>query len=121
PADAVMHDWWLSLVASAFGRLVFVPQALVEYRQHGRNTLGAREHKKASLNLLTFKKLFQLKQNPEAQKLFEDAAAQARAFEVRFDGALADTDRRVLQDVQRMPALGLWSQRLLFRKLRAGS
>jgi len=119
PADAVMHDWWLSLVASAFGRLVFVPQALVEYRQHGRNTLGAREHKKASLNLLTFKKLFQLKQNPEAQKLFEDAAAQARAFEVRFETELDQKDRGIVADVKRLPQLGLWQQRLLFRKLRS--
>jgi len=119
PADAVMHDWWLSLVASAFGRLVFVPQALVEYRQHGRNTLGAREHKKASLNLLTFKKLFQLKQNPEAQKLFEQAAAQARAFEARFETELDQKDRGIVADVKRMPQLRLWQQRLLFRKLRS--
>ena len=120
PADAVMHDWWLSLVASAFGRLVFVPRPLVEYRQHGRNTLGAREHKKAALNLQTFIKLFQIRKSAAAQKLFEEAAAQAQAFEKRFDAELDQNNRNIIADVKRMPQLGLWQQRLLFRKLRAG-
>ena len=46
PAGAVMHDWWLALVASAFGHLDYIDEALVEYRQHGRNTIGAREYQK---------------------------------------------------------------------------
>lgn len=41
PAEAVMHDWWLALAASAFGRIVYIDQPLVDYRQHGSNTLGA--------------------------------------------------------------------------------
>ena len=39
---AVMHDWWLALCAAYFGRLEFVPRPLVKYRQHGRNTIGAK-------------------------------------------------------------------------------
>jgi len=42
PAGAIMHDWWLALVCSATGRIVALPEALVEYRQHGANTLGAK-------------------------------------------------------------------------------
>lgn len=42
PQDARMHDWWLALVAAAFGRVGYLPEALVLYRQHGTNTLGAR-------------------------------------------------------------------------------
>ncbi|MES3007322.1 MAG: glycosyltransferase family 2 protein [Pseudomonadota bacterium] len=46
PTEAVMHDWWLALVASAFGHIDYIDEALVEYRQHGRNTIGAREYQK---------------------------------------------------------------------------
>ncbi len=46
PPEAVMHDWWLALVASAFGHIDYIDEALVEYRQHGRNTIGAREYQK---------------------------------------------------------------------------
>jgi glycosyltransferase involved in cell wall biosynthesis len=41
PSEALMHDWWLALVASAFGRLEAVPDQTVLYRQHSRNRLGA--------------------------------------------------------------------------------
>ena len=40
--QAVMHDWWLALFAGYFGRLAFVPDKLVKYRQHGENTIGAK-------------------------------------------------------------------------------
>lgn len=41
PAEALMHDWWLALVASAFGQIALVDQPGVLYRQHGANVLGA--------------------------------------------------------------------------------
>lgn len=117
PPEAVMHDWWLSLVASAFGRLIFLPTALVDYRQHGRNTLGAREHKNPSLSWQTLAKLFQLRPTTQAQMLFQQAAAQAAAFESTFDDQLAASDRRAIRDVKLLPQLGLWQQRILFRRL----
>lgn len=40
--DAVpMHDWWLALLAAAAGRVVWLPDSLVDYRQHGGNSVGA--------------------------------------------------------------------------------
>lgn len=43
PSDAVvMHDWWLALLAAACGRTAFLPEPTVDYRQHGANTVGAR-------------------------------------------------------------------------------
>lgn len=43
PDSAFMHDYWLSLIASATGRIVPVRRSLIKYRQHGRNTLGAKK------------------------------------------------------------------------------
>ena len=40
--DAIMHDWWLALFAGFYGRLHFMPQSLVNYRQHGNNVIGAK-------------------------------------------------------------------------------
>jgi glycosyltransferase involved in cell wall biosynthesis len=39
--EMLMHDWWLYLVSSAFGRIEFDPQPSVLYRQHGDNAIGA--------------------------------------------------------------------------------
>ena len=42
-ADAsrmLMHDWWLYLVATAFGEVVYDPVASILYRQHSHNVAG---------------------------------------------------------------------------------
>lgn len=44
PGYCDMHDWWLSLVGAAFGRVEPVPSATISYRQHGSNTVGAKEY-----------------------------------------------------------------------------
>lgn len=40
--DILMHDWYLALLATAFGKLVYVDQPMELYRQHAENVLGAR-------------------------------------------------------------------------------
>jgi glycosyltransferase involved in cell wall biosynthesis len=35
PPEAIMHDWWVALLASAQGHAAFVREPLVLYRQHG--------------------------------------------------------------------------------------
>lgn len=44
PAAALLHDYWLALVAAAAGRIAIVREPLVAYRQHARNVVGAREY-----------------------------------------------------------------------------
>lgn len=44
PLDAIMHDWWIALVASFFGKMAFIPQSTILYRQHGRNDTGAKKY-----------------------------------------------------------------------------
>ena len=41
PEGAVMHDFWLGLVAAAFGVLCPLHEATVRYRQHQGNAIGA--------------------------------------------------------------------------------
>ena len=41
PDAAICHDWYLALIAAAFGSIVFLPDSLVDYRQHKENVFGA--------------------------------------------------------------------------------
>ena len=41
PDSFVMHDWWLALCASAFGKIDYLRVPLIRYRQHGDNSVGA--------------------------------------------------------------------------------
>lgn len=40
--DILMHDWWMALVAAAFGRIVYIDSKTVKYRQHSKNAVGAK-------------------------------------------------------------------------------
>ena len=42
PADAVVHDWWLALVTSVFGKIAYISDTPILYRQHENNAIGAR-------------------------------------------------------------------------------
>lgn len=37
----IMHDWWLTLLASACGTTGYLCEATIDYRQHGNNSVGA--------------------------------------------------------------------------------
>lgn len=41
PDEIIVHDWWIALVASSFGKIVFIPSTTILYRQHEANTIGA--------------------------------------------------------------------------------
>lgn len=41
PEDAVVHDWWFGLCAYYWGKVVYIDKPLVDYRQHGKNCIGA--------------------------------------------------------------------------------
>lgn len=38
----IMHDWWMTLIAAAFGHIGYVAQSTSLYRQHEDNSVGAR-------------------------------------------------------------------------------
>jgi len=41
PTGITLHDWWLAICAAACGRIGYIDQPLVQYRQHSRNQIGA--------------------------------------------------------------------------------
>ncbi|REK66489.1 MAG: glycosyltransferase family 2 protein [Cohnella sp.] len=43
PENAIMHDWWFALVASCFGEISFINKPLIKYRQHSKNSVGAKK------------------------------------------------------------------------------
>ena len=115
PAGAIMHDWWLGLVAAAYGEIAFLPEPLVEYRQHENNALGAREHSPASLtDRELLRKIFYKPYTP----LFVEVATQAETFLVRFHADLTYRQRVYLRMTMGLRSKFGHLQRILFRLLR---
>ncbi len=78
PPHSVMHDWWLALVAAAFGEIAVVDEPLVQYRQHGGNEVGAYN---ASDLALAAKKLSRV---GRMRQIYSDMYAQAGCFAKTF-------------------------------------
>lgn len=42
--NIIMHDWFMALLCSANGELIFIDKPTIKYRQHGNNQVGAKEN-----------------------------------------------------------------------------
>lgn len=79
PKFFVMHDMWLALLASSFGKIMFINKPLILYRQHGSNSIGAKNiHslnyiicKLESINLVRENLNIQYKQASELLSMYE--------------------------------------------------
>jgi len=102
PADVVMHDWWCACVASAFGRIVAVHEPTILYRQHGANSIGARD-KRISLTSLPGAILARRHTTEEFRRGLDAAARQAGAFLQRYGSWLTAADQQFLSAYARIP------------------
>ena len=108
PAAAAMHDWWVACVAAAFGRVVAVPTPSVWYRQHGANTIGARD---AALPTTPWARLRlavrAIARTTTVRTDIAIAARQAEALLTQYGHALPLRDRRFLRAYGLLPSRGL--------------
>jgi len=90
--DIRMHDWYFALIASAFGKVIFINKKTIKYRQHGKNVLGAKKVKgiKGIYNKL-------IKNNTikdDLKKVFE----QAESFKQNHYELLSEKNKKILDD-----------------------
>jgi len=85
PPEAVVHDWWIALVASYFGHISFLCVAPVLYRQHGSNQIGAK-----GLGLKYWlDRLLDWINNPKTGGHSLDVIRQIKCFEHRYNVAIS--------------------------------
>jgi glycosyltransferase involved in cell wall biosynthesis len=94
PEKAIMHDWWLALVATAFGKLVYLDIPLVHYRQHGNNTIGAKEFTKVSVVSMSLWSRM-LARKPSEHLI--EVSIQAAEFNRRYGSQLSGRERLSLR------------------------
>ena len=97
PSECIMHDWWLSLVATAFGRVECIKEATMRYRQHSGNQVGA----KASYGLAFIKR--KLATLGEVRKNYNATYAQAKAFLKNFGKDLEPNQYELLKKYCEIP------------------
>jgi len=105
PSQAIMHDWWLALVAAAFGKIEYVPQPTMLYRQHGANDTGAKNY---GLPYVLQKMLAGLA-GLKASLL--KTQYQACAFLERYASSLVPEQRLLVKTYCHVSGRGFWTRR----------
>ncbi len=54
----LIHDYWISIVISQKGKLEFIDEKLVKYRQHGKNQVGTEQKTKNMNSIQEIRNLF---------------------------------------------------------------
>jgi len=104
PSDAVMHDHWVSLTAAAFGRIIYLEQPTVLYRQHDRNYYGAQPYGVRYLGDLA-------RSGAKAiRKRFYQNVMQAQAFLEIHQNRLSESHLQILEAFASLYVKG-WLQR----------
>ena len=103
PASFVMHDWWLALCASAFGRIAFLRTPLIRYRQHGDNSVGA--YDAGSLSASAKK----MRNRERISRIYGQMSEQAGCFAEYYRDRLTEEQYAVCRayaDLHRLPKPG---------------
>lgn len=82
PAAAMVHDWWLALVAATVGTICYDPTPTVGYRQHTGNQVGAKGWRRGLASVWQGLRLSRTGGGNFARSL-----AQASALKTRFEMA----------------------------------
>ncbi len=115
PQEAIMHDWWLALVASALGRVDYVPRPTILYRQHSTNTLGA---KKSSLFINVLNALSFRENTPDVKGYLRRLQGQAAALAGRYEHTLRERDYRAISTFAALGSYNPFVRRYLIFKHR---
>ena len=99
PEKCLMYDWWISLVAEAFGRIVYMNEATIDYRQHGENQVGAKDVRSTEYLLR------RLGQGQELRQSLLDTCGQAGEFLRCFGGRLTPEQRVLVRSYAALPSL----------------
>lgn len=82
--DIYMHDWWIALIAAAFGKIVYLNEPTILYRQHGDNVVGEAEKSK-------FKRFFNRRMDIENMlNVFSISSKFKKVYGNKLDGTIRD-------------------------------
>ena len=86
PEEIRVHDWWLALICSHFGKVVYVDKMTLHYRQHSDNMIGT-----SSFFQYVAKRIRHIKEQKEALRA---TFAQGTAFYRMFGEQIPNPERK---------------------------
>lgn len=111
PEFALMHDWWMFLVVSAFGKIIYDPDPKILYRQHSTNVVGGTTDRfKANLKKIIpfFKSVFdptKMRTSDQVREFKRLYGERLDARQIRYIDEFLDAKSSIIQRL-RLVAIG---------------
>lgn len=104
PEEARYHDWWLALIAASFGRIGYIDEGTLLYRQHGGNVVG-------NMNFLFYFKnrITSLRTQKDA---FLSLQYQAGEFSKLYGDLLSEESKIIIDRFANLNKVGFIKRRL---------
>jgi glycosyltransferase involved in cell wall biosynthesis len=104
PKKARYHDWWLALIAASFGKIGFIREGTLLYRQHGGNVVGDSGFWPYVKNRLSALR--------EQREAIEALYQQAEEFLELYGDTLSDKNREIIRNFAALPEKNFLDRRL---------
>lgn len=108
--DIRYHDWWMALIASAFGKIKYIKSPTILYRQHDSNQVGQRTYgdyvKQRSSS------------SDDIRRRLEATIVQAEYFRKCYSGRLSRLKKKKLNAFIKIRYAGFWRKRYIIIKNR---
>lgn len=103
PEEIRVHDWWLALICSNFGKISYINETTLQYRQHSGNMIGGSGFTDYMKNRVS---------NLHRQRAaIQETFAQGKAFYVVFGNRLIGKKKKIARIFASMPDSGWIARR----------
>lgn len=102
-SNIAMHDWFFALAASVFGYVIYIPEATLDYRQHGSNVMGANQY--SNIRLLGRLILRSKKTLAGARTGLKNSRRQANLFYKCYSATMPVESKKILEAFLSLPRL----------------
>ena len=115
--DAIMHDRWIGLIALLNGRIINLPQATVQYRQHSGNAVGAKKWGIKFIYLTLKRRLLMgsMQQSERVQQAIQSKKQALALSKLKF---LSENDKAIIHKFIEMHNSNWFMSRVLMLRYR---
>lgn len=106
----LMHDHWMGLVAFSFGKIGFLDKSTILYRQHGDNSVGAKEMSMSNVINST-------KEQSQKEDIIERGFVQIHYYLEKYRNKLSNNDTTNIEMFLAIPESGFFKKLKIMKKL----